>query len=250
MDRKAEINYMNKTAIGAKLSLALIAVFLFSCLAIGCSKEKTKIAKLGLSLDSSYSMHTHDVNTLISDSGLVQFRLISPDWYIYERSEPKRWYFPNGIYIERFDTLYNPTATVKADTAYFMTEQDLWILIGNVHVRDMEGKNFFSPKLYWDQQAESIYSHDTIYVLTPDQIHRGASFQASQDLRKYNVYDHSGEIEVNEDGQFVGNEGQKPDSISTNQKPEAESVSNSTNNEEKSKAIRRNANIKQPLSHS
>lgn len=181
--------------------LLIGVVVVFFCLLnfASCGKNKTEIVKHDINLDSAYSMHTQDVNTLISDSGLVQFRMKAKDWFIYDRGENPHWIFPKGIYVERFDSLGTILATIVADTAYYMLNDDVFILIGNSHIRNMNDENFYSPRFVWDKKNMTVYSDDTIYMQSPDKILRGTSFTASQDMSEYTIYNHTGDYYVSEE---------------------------------------------------
>ncbi len=179
-----------------------VVVFFYILSTASCRRSKTEVGKHDLNLDSAYAMHTTEVNTLISDSGLVQFRMKAKDWYIYDKGATPHWFFPNGIYVERFDTLNRILATITADTAYYMTNEDLFILIGHAHIRNMNNENFHSPRFIWDKRNAIVYSDDTVYIQSPDKILRGTSFSATQDMSRYSIFNHSGDYFVaDEDGQ-------------------------------------------------
>ena len=50
--------------------------------------------------------------------------------------------------MEKFDTLFNIEASLKADTAYNYEKKGLWKLIGNVRVENLEGKKFETSLLF------------------------------------------------------------------------------------------------------
>ncbi|PDP83638.1 LPS export ABC transporter periplasmic protein LptC [Porphyromonas gingivalis] len=196
MDPGQRIKTIKNTTL--LLSGAVVVFFCFLSFA-ACRRGKTEVVKHDLNLDSAYSMHTTDVNTLISDSGLVQFRMKAKDWFIYDRGEKPHWLFPNGIYVERFDTLNHILATIVADTAYYMIDDDRFILIGHAHIRNMNDENFHSPRFIWDKKNAIVYSDDTVYIQSPDKILRGTSFTATQDMGEYTIFNHSGDYYVSEE---------------------------------------------------
>ena len=44
--------------------------------------------------------------------------------------------------MEKFDTLFQTEASIKADTAYYYDKKGLWELIGNVEVESLQGEHF------------------------------------------------------------------------------------------------------------
>ena len=51
--------------------------------------------------DSVPVMVTRDVSTYISDSGVVRYKIITDEWKVYDRLDPSRWTFEQGIYLEK-----------------------------------------------------------------------------------------------------------------------------------------------------
>lgn len=69
--------------------------------------------------DSLPDMRTIGVTTLISDSGMIRYKIITAEWLIYSHRNPPFWAFEKGIYLEKFDSIFHVDASIKADTAYY-----------------------------------------------------------------------------------------------------------------------------------
>ena len=80
-------------------------VFLVAALSVLLScKEERKIDVLGgIDLKNTPTMKTENVYTLISDSGITQYRIKSPIWYVYDEIDTPVWRFPKGLFLEKFD---------------------------------------------------------------------------------------------------------------------------------------------------
>lgn len=153
-----------------------------------------------LEVDSfPYTSITRDVSSLISDSGVTKYKLESPVWYTYEQPEAY-WYFPEGMYVEQFDTLYAKQASIKADTAYYYQTRKLWKLIGNVEVLNREGGRFFGNSLFWDEQVEEVYSlESTLIIPQPGQeIQSQFGFRSNQSMTRYELYSSHGHLDVDD----------------------------------------------------
>ncbi|SJZ73757.1 LPS export ABC transporter periplasmic protein LptC [Porphyromonas crevioricanis] len=174
------------------------AVLVASVLLPGCGGSKLEMSKQDLLLDTVYMMCTYDVHTLVSDSGLTQYKLDAKEWRIYDKGERPHWYFPQGIYFERFDSLKRPIAKVSSDTAYNYTSEELWELVGHVHIRNMSGVDFYAPRMFWDSRNARVYSPDSVYIKAPDRVLRGQSFEANQDLSSYSFVNSSAEVDYQE----------------------------------------------------
>ena len=144
-----------------------------------------------------YTMVTRDVSSLISDSGVTKYKLESPVWYTYSEPEAK-WYFPKGLYVEQFDTLFTIKASIKADTAFYYQDKKLWELIGNVEVLSREGQRYYGHSLYWDEEKAEVYSHEhtTIVPSTGQLIESKYGFKSNQNMTRYELYSSSGHVDV------------------------------------------------------
>ncbi len=144
-----------------------------------------------------YTSLTRDVSSLISDSGITKYKLEAPIWYTYDQPEAF-WYFPEGMYVEQFDTLYTTQASIKADTAYYYQSKRLWQLVGNVEVLNREGGRFFGNSLFWDEQIQEVYSYEhTLIIPEPGQlIESKYGFRSNQSMTRYELYSSYGHVDV------------------------------------------------------
>ena len=165
------------------MSVALCCIMLLAA----CSGGKTEVVEGYENVDTLPSMYTCDVNTLISDSGITRYRIEAPLWYMYEgeNTEEPYWYFPQGIYVEQFDTLFVTETMIEGDTAIYYKKPQKWRLTGNVHIENTEGKKFYTQQLYWDQKAREIYSDSAIRIIDGEEVIEGVGFKSNEQITKY-----------------------------------------------------------------
>lgn len=164
-----------------------------------CGHKKAAIPQANI--DSvTFSSLTQDVETLISDSGVTKYKLTADFWYTYDSPE-RMWYFPEGIYLEQFDTLFNIIASVEADTAYYYQSRNLWELKNNVRIKNHKGEKFYAVTLYWDERNEEIYSHDPIRIIRSeeDMLESMYGFKSNQMMTKYELYSSRGQMNVKDE---------------------------------------------------
>ena len=112
----------------------VVALMLFSC------REERKIDVLGnINLKVMPTMKTENVYTLISDSGITQYRIKSPLWIVYDEIDTPIWRFPKGLFLEKFDKKFNVISSVACDSATYFKREQLWRLDGNVEMHNMAG---------------------------------------------------------------------------------------------------------------
>ena len=76
--------------------LPLLFVFQLSLL-IACSEAQEHIAPPVYDRDSASMMTTYGVNTLISDSGVIKYRIVTERWDVNVVKNPSRWSFGRAI---------------------------------------------------------------------------------------------------------------------------------------------------------
>ena len=165
-------------------SLILLVALSALC---ACSEQKEHTAKAINPEDSVSVMISYGINTLVSDSGVMRYRIVTEKWEVNEIKNPPRWFFPRGLFMEQFDEKFHVETYIQADTAYNYTQQKLWHLIGNVRVKTVDGLRFQSEELWWDQNRHELYSNVYSHVVTPERELEGAYFTSDEHMRHYKV---------------------------------------------------------------
>ncbi len=160
--------------------------FLF-ILCIACTRQKEHVAPAINEKDSIGSMITYGVNTLISDSGVMKYRIVAECWAVNDKHNPPHWSFEKGIFMQQFDSTFQVAAIVTADTAWFYNMQKLWKLRGRVTIRNNAGLVFHSEELFWDQHSHEFYSNCYSRLFTPERQLEGISFRSDEYMTNYRV---------------------------------------------------------------
>lgn len=183
--------------------VCLLMVGVFVTISACQRKVPPPVQKIGLDPDSIYSMYTRDVNALVSDSGITQYRLVARDWYIYnadqEHGREAHWSFPHGFYAEQFDEQDSAIVFIEADSAFYWTDRKLWELRGDVEILNRTGSRFESPRMFWDQKERLIYSPDSVFIDTPERKLRGKNFTSDEQFTKYTFLGSSGSAMVHDE---------------------------------------------------
>lgn len=144
-------------------------------------------------------LDTRDVTTLISDSGVIRYRIQTAVWQIYDKAEPAYWEFPAGIFLERFNEDLSVDASLHADYAIYNQPDQLWRLDGNVHALNLEGEEFVTEQLYWDQHSEQIYTDSLITVTKTSSVIVGVGFISDQSMSKYTILHPTGYFPIDDE---------------------------------------------------
>ena len=119
-------------------------------LLFSCSKDEVHYAPVVENRDSLPILKSIGVSTLISDSGIIRYKIISEDWFIYDKKDPTYWSFEKGMFLEKYNEDYHVEAYISADTAYYYDFKRLWELRGRVVMKNEKGETFKTSLLFWD----------------------------------------------------------------------------------------------------
>ncbi len=132
-------------------------------------------------------MVSYGVNTLISDSGVIKYRIISERWEVNTVKNPSRWIFEKGIFMEQYDKTFHVEGYIQADTAWYYDQLKLWELRGRVSIRNVNGLVFRSEELFWDGIKHEFYSHQFSRLVTPERTLEGTYFRSDEQMMHYEV---------------------------------------------------------------
>ncbi len=140
-------------------------------------------------------MTSYGVNTLISDSGVIKYRIVTERWEVNQNRQPSRWIFDKGLFLEQFDQKFHVQSYIQADTAYYYDQQRLWELRGRVRILTKDGLRFSSEQLYWDEMKHELYSNVFSHLVTPERQLQGSYFRSDEQMTKYYVSNSKGSFE-------------------------------------------------------
>ena len=170
-----------------RLLPAAAVAFAVLLAATSCRDERKIDISKTIHPDRMPTMTTHNVSTLISDSGITQYKIVSPVWYVYDEVDTPYWNFPKGLYLQKFDHAFHVIATVAADSARYFRLERLWKLEGNVELTKAPRDLFLSQRLFWNQRQGRIYSDTFIHIETDTHVLEGTVFDSNENLSVYRI---------------------------------------------------------------
>ena len=173
-----------------------------------CSGKGKELADAISENDTLPTMSSLGVTTLISDSGITRYKIVTEEWIILDKKNPPYWAFEKGVYLEKFDTLFHIDASIKADTAYYYEKKKLWELRSNVQIQSQRGDKFETDLLFWNEKEEKVYSDKFIRISQEDKVITGYGFESDQNLTEYQIKNTTGVFTV---------EDKAPEAIGTQQ---------------------------------
>lgn len=188
----SDMCYFPNIRVTVRFALFTFLSFLFSLLVVACNEPQEHTAPAVNPEDSVSMMTSYGVNTLISDSGVIKYRIVTERWDVNTTKQPSRWEFMKGIFFEQFDEQFHVQGYIQADTAWYFDQQKLWKLRGRVSIRNVNGLIYKSEELYWDGQRHEFYSNVFSRVITPERSIQGAYFRSDEQMNHYFISNSKG----------------------------------------------------------
>lgn len=160
-----------------------------------CEGQKEHTAPAVHDRDSASMMISYGVNTLISDSGVIKYRIVTERWEVNTVRNPSRWIFEKGLFFEQFDEKFHVQSYIQCDTAYYYDQKKLWELRSRVSILTKDGLHFTSQQLFWDQASHELYSNVPSRLVTPDRTLEGTYFRSDERMTRYFVSNSRGSFE-------------------------------------------------------
>lgn len=187
-----------------------------------CQEQVEHTAPAILAKDSVAMMTSYGVNTLVSDSGVMKYRIVTERWEVNTAKNPSRWTFEKGILLEQFDETFHINSYIQSDTAYYFDQLKVWKLYGRVRILTKDGLRFTSEQLTWDQNKHELSSDVFSKLVTPERTLQGSHFWSDEKMTRYFVSNSKGSFEK---GDVAGAQNDtlssQPDSVKRNMRPQA-----------------------------
>ena len=215
----------NKLRVG-NMHIIIICVLL-ALFVSACQEAVDHKAPAIRDRDSASVMTSWGVNTLISDSGVIKYRIVTERWDVNAVKHPSRWTFDKGLFLEQFDEKFHIQAYIQCDTAYYYDQLHLWELRSRVRVRTKEGLRFTSEQLFWDESRHELYSYVFSRLVTPERTLQGSFFRSDERMTHYLVTNSRGSFQSTDfGGSTAGSDSAKAaqDSALMNQRQKATPV--------------------------
>lgn len=195
-------------------SIAIFIIVMLLTLFSSCEERKEHIASAIRDRDSVAMMTSYGVNTLISDSGVIKYRIVAERWEVNIVKNPSRWTFDKGLFLEQFDQKFHVESYIQCDTAYYYDQLRLWELRSRVRILTKSGVRFSSEQLFWDERSHELYSHVFSHLVTPERELQGSYFRSNENMTKYYVSNSKGSFEKSD---FDGSSSEPADTAQQNQ---------------------------------
>lgn len=183
-----------------KIKYFIVIGVIVSWVLAACQNPVEHIAPAIHDRDSVAMMTSYGVNTLISDSGVIKYRIVTERWEVNTNRVPSRWIFDKGMLLEQFDEKFHINSYIQCDTAYYFDQERVWKLYGRVRILTKDGLRFTSEQLTWDENKHELSSNVFSKLVTPERTLQGSYFWSDERMTRYFVSNSKGSFEKGDFG--------------------------------------------------
>lgn len=172
-----------------KHTYILFSLVALSAIFVACKKNSGDLLTMKYDPETVPMISSDSVTMFISDSGIVRYKVLTKIWDMYDQIKDPYWFFPEGVYLEQFDTTQTAVATVVADSAWYFTKRREWELRGHVFIQNINDETFASEELFWDENRQRIYSNKDVVINRPGKgLINASRFDANQQMTEYKFF--------------------------------------------------------------
>lgn len=190
-----------------------------ACALVACAGDPPPMSDSVSSRDSMPVLVTRGVSKLISDSGVMRYKIISEEWKVFDKTTPPRWEFNKGLYLQRYDDHFKVNMCLTADSAT-LYDQKTWKLRGNVRLHDFAAQtHLVTEELMWNMQSGDMASDVYSKLSKPDEEIEGNWFRATvvnKNITSYHIRQGKGFMPMSDSGAGANSTPTSADSDSLN----------------------------------
>jgi LPS export ABC transporter protein LptC len=187
-DNTSNIKYLKRIIIPV---LAGIIILFASCE----SNDIEKINAITSDLNAP-SIAVTNTEIIFSKNALIEVKVNSKQINRYIDIEEPYTEFPEGLFVEFYDSLQNVTSSIKANYCILDEIEQVWTAENDVVSVSEQGDTLNTELLIWDQKTGKIYSDRYVRITSSDGIIHGTGFEANENLSNIQIKNTTGIISV------------------------------------------------------
>jgi LPS export ABC transporter protein LptC len=157
----------------------IAAIFLSSC-SDGSNEKVPEINRTDWP-----SLKSENIVTVISDSGVVRYKISAPVYEVFDKVNEPYWNFSKGLTLIRLTNNKAFDSELKCNYAKYFIKDELWQLEDSVFAKNFKGETFETELLFWDQKTEKIYSDKMVRITKAEEQIICYGFESNQNFTIY-----------------------------------------------------------------
>ena len=174
--------YKNRVHI---INKGIAAIFLFAAIFLYSCSNDSNVKMPEINRTDWPSLKSENIETIISDSGVVRYKISAPVYEVFDKVSEPYWNFSKGLTLIRLTGTKSFDSEIKCNYARYFVKDELWQLENNVFAKNFKGETFESELLYWDQKTEKIYSDKMVRITKAEEQILCEGFESNQNFTIY-----------------------------------------------------------------
>ncbi|MGB0403193.1 MAG: LPS export ABC transporter periplasmic protein LptC [Salibacteraceae bacterium] len=176
-------------------TIKLSAALLFAAFTFSCQSESTNISEITGNSDSlKPSEISLNTDILLSDSALLQIKVVTPKLLRFSDIENPYVEFPEGLTLFLYDSLGEIESSLTANYGINYTEEKRVVVKNNVIVNNNRNETLNTEQLTWIRSEKRIFTEEYVKITTPDEIIYGDGLESNESFTKYRIKNIKGVI--------------------------------------------------------
>ena len=186
-------NFLRKPYLKSIIIPAIAGIIM---LFVSCEQGKVEIINTITSKSNAPTLSVTNTEILFTKNALIEVKILSKQINRYINIEKPYTEFPQGLYVEFYDSTQTVTSYIKANYCIYDETERLWTAENDVVSVSDEGDTLNTEFLIWDEKTGKIHSDRYVRITNKDGIIHGKGFEANQDLSNWKIKKTSGTISV------------------------------------------------------
>ena len=174
--------------------ISLLAI----CFLYSCESNKPEEIKALTNIEDIPVMEIENLESTVLDSGIIKYKIITPELQDFDKKNPPYMEFPQGGQIIMYDNKGKVDAQIKANYAKYLKREKLWELKNDVEAVNQKGEVLNTEQLYLDERKDKVYSDIFVKITTADEILTGTGFESNTNITKYSFKNPQGIFNIEE----------------------------------------------------
>ncbi len=163
---------------------------------ISCqSKVATDIPPDLIEKKTNPSLEAIDIETTLTDSGVVRYHLKTPLWLDYSQEKEPYWEFPKGFYLQEYDNNRKVKSQLSANYGKGFIKEKKWLATGNVVLINAKGDTLRTEELNYSEKDDMIYTDKFVSIKKGSDYFDGAGgFKSDTQMTKWSFIRTKGRV--------------------------------------------------------
>ncbi len=173
-------------------------IFVAGCVWCFVSCDNQQVAEEEKHNQNMITQQSENLEIVQTKGGKMIYRFKAPLLEEYEYAAEPYIEFRKGVEIETYnDTTQQVDATLTANYAIYLKNQQLWEAKGNVRGHNAEGNQIETEQLFWDQKSKRLYSNVDSKITQKDNVVYADRFESDEQFNDFVMSRVTGRVLVN-----------------------------------------------------